>query len=121
MKRNLVWDGGKSIAAARQSDPNKRHRSGSPKVIDQHSDLDAQSRVLCGMKTITYAIEQFVTDKPVQSNGTWGRGGWVTHLDRLPSRERAEELLPNYPGARIAEITYQYEVAFYFNGRTLEQ
>jgi len=53
----------------------------------------------------TFSIEGFDRARPVQSNGTWGRGGWVTFAEGIETREEAEALLPTFPEfARIAAI-----------------
>lgn len=56
--------------------------------------------------TYTYSVEEFDRARLVRSEGSFGRGGWVTHVEGLATREEAEKFLAQLgrPEARIAEI-----------------
>lgn len=63
--------------------------------------------------TYTYSVEEFDRARPVRSEGSWGRGGWVSHAEGLATREEAEALLAllGRPEARVAEIGRWKEAA----------
>lgn len=68
--------------------------------------------VMKNVITYTYSVEEFDRSKWIRSEGSGGRGAWVTYAEGLATREEAEAFLAQLgrPEARVAEIGRRAEV-----------